>query len=50
MEKKDSGLAELCTNMKSRLGNKVVIKFSYRTVLLLTIFTMFFKVSFMSGI
>ena len=29
MWKNNSGLTELCTNMKRRLGNKAVIKFSY---------------------
>ena len=47
MWKKNSGLQELCTNMKGWLGNKAVIKFSYNTV---SRFVMLIDVSFMSGI
>ena len=47
---KNPGLAELSTNMKERLGDKAVIEFAYRTVMLFSRFIMFINVYFMSGI
>ena len=45
---KNPGLAELSTNMKERLGDKAVIEFAYRTVMLFSRFIMFTNVYFMS--